>query len=1161
MEFESSSMNETVVTYIKTPTVRQRYDVNYFLSRASHHVIKKLNSIPRYRLEGIKCQLSLHVQLKKFEYDSLTNEESLRIIDPVFVSETRVYHSSVGDSSIDEACSEINRHLEGFIHLGSGWTLDKILLLRLKVIKFRVLSGGKGTCKLPPELLRKRACLNISCRDDKCFLYCCVAAIHKVHYNPARVNQYKKYEHQFKTSNVSFPMTLNKLPKFEKDNPGLSINVLQYEGFVTVPVYHTKNERPNVHCINLLLYKSHFYLIRHLSRLLHHQSTSNKRKWYYCHYCLCKYKSDKLLDEHKQLCRQKLQKYAVPTSNPHIRFQNFKALFWIPFVIYYDIETMISKCEKTQKEIHVPVSVCCYRHSYNSRFSLKPVIFTGIQCMTQFLNHLKEEDENISQILDIVYEPIMLNEHDKKRIRLTQQCEVCGVHFNGKKNPKYKDHYHLGLTETSNLRFVLCNRCNLTYGRTQYRLPVVAHNATNYDLHLIVQNLTKDMKVKVLSKNTEKFLSMTLGNNLVFLDSLNFINGSLASLTKDLLTKNDNNLSVFLQFLTSNKDKQILLHRKGVFPYEWLTDINLLKQRSLPDKTTFFDRLSQTEISDDDYNHANKVWSLFNCKTMKDYLELYLKLDVMLLAAVVESYRQTTYDHFKIDALHYVSSPSLCFDAMLKITGIQLETLPSVDMYLWFHKSIRGGFSGTSLRYAKANNPLCKDYDCHQPISHIIGFDANQLYGHSMSCSLPYSGFRWLTTHEINSLDINSIAPDSPIGYHLEVDLDYPNKLHKLHCNFPLCPEKISIQPSDWTEYMIKACESLKMKKKSGGEKLMTTLYDKKHYILHYRALQFYLRLGLILVKIHRCVQYNQKPFMKTYIDLNIKERKKATSSFDVALYKLYNNCVFGKCMYNVFKQTNYKLVHSESLFKKLACKPTFKSCQPISENLIGVQMKPATLLLGKPIYIGTSILDYSKIHMQSFYYDYLVPMYSEKGLSLLYTDTDSFYVYIENQPQLYNDILWNKHYFDRSNYPTDNPMYSDENKRKVGLMKDIHADEIISELCSLRAKMYAIKLDTGKEDLKAKGLQKSVIAGLYMDTYKSCLQNLTKTKHTFYHIRSYKHQVETKKQVKIGLSAWCDKRRYICAVHSVPHGYYDLSEICSICSCDKVHYTSSDNS
>ena len=129
---------------------------------------------------------------------------------------------------------------------------------------------------------------------------------------------------------------------------------------------------------------------------------------------------------------------------------------------------------------------------------------------------------------------------------------------------------------------------------------------------------------------------------------------------------------------------------------------------------------------------------------MGDYHDHYLKKDVLLLADVFEKFIDTCLKFYGLDPCHYFSSPGLSWDAMLKMTGMRLEKIVDIDMYLFIEKGLRGEISYIAKRYAKANNKYMKDYDPKKPSKFITYLDMNNLYGWAISSYLPYGGFKWL---------------------------------------------------------------------------------------------------------------------------------------------------------------------------------------------------------------------------------------------------------------------------------------------------------------------------------------------------------------------------------------------------------------------------------
>ena len=172
---------------------------------------------------------------------------------------------------------------------------------------------------------------------------------------------------------------------------------------------------------------------------------------------------------------------------------------------------------------------------------------------------------------------------------------------------------------------------------------------------------------------------------------------------------------------------------------------------------------------------------------------------------------------------------------MLKITGVKLENIFDIDMYLLIEKGLRVGISYIANRYAEANKKYMKNYDPKKPPKFINYLDMNRLYGWVMGGYLPYGGFKWLKN--VDGFDVNSISEKSPIGYILEVDLEYPEKLHLLHNDYPLASEKLAIPYEMLSDFCKKIVDEYGIKV-GDVKKLFPNLGKKTNYVLHYRNRQ-----------------------------------------------------------------------------------------------------------------------------------------------------------------------------------------------------------------------------------------------------------------------------------------------------------------------------------
>ena len=303
-----------------------------------------------------------------------------------------------------------------------------------------------------------------------------------------------------------------------------------------------------------------------------------------------------------------------------------------------------------------------------------------------------------------------------------------------------------------------------------------------------------------------------------------------------------------------------------------------------------------------------------------------------------------------------------------------------------------------------------------------------------MTEKLPVRGFKWV--NDISKIDedfVKDYNKNDNKGYILDVDVDYPSKLQNLHSDLPFLPERMII---------------------NNTKKLVCNLNDKKNYIVHINVLKQALDHGLKLRKVHRVIEFEQ--------------------DFEKDFFKLTNNAVFGKTMENVRKHRDIKLVKTEKKRNKLVSEPNFHTMKLTDNNLAIIEMRKVKVKMNKPVYLGLSILDISKITMYEFCYDYVKIKYQDKA-RLCYMDTDSFVVNIKTK-DFYKDISHdvNKR-FDTSNYTFDRPLPTGINKKVIGLMKEELGGDIITEFVVLRPKAYSYVTNNFIEMKKAKGTKKAL--------------------------------------------------------------------------------------
>ena len=306
-----------------------------------------------------------------------------------------------------------------------------------------------------------------------------------------------------------------------------------------------------------------------------------------------------------------------------------------------------------------------------------------------------------------------------------------------------------------------------------------------------------------------------------------------------------------------------LLKQIGVYPCEYIDSLEKLNETQLPPIEAFYSTLKQETITEEEYQHAQKVWNTFNCQTLLDYHILYLKADVLILADAFEKFREFFLKYHEIDPAYCYSAPGLTWLCGLKYTQVKLDLLTDYDMLLMFENGIRGGYSGVlGDRYVKANNNYLKDYDSSKSSNYLLYLDANNLYGWAMSQKLPTSDFKWEADTSYNWRN-----PPDERGYIVECDLECSLNTKFKTQKFPLAPEKLKIRKEDLSEYQL-SCLSIEDKKIGNVPKLILNLKDKEKYVIHYELLKYYEFLGLKVKKIRRIISFKQKAWLENILIL-----------------------------------------------------------------------------------------------------------------------------------------------------------------------------------------------------------------------------------------------------------------------------------------------------
>ena len=1112
------------------------------------------NSIYDTILEQTKKLLEVKRSMKVQTAVEYTVTKAKQEPGDVAVSNTRVENSKseqVTESGLDETLQNQKIYVENKLN---QIQMDSLAILQISKIIITVYSTrrARGSSYIPtpaPYNNAKCGLVNIQNEDEMCFKWCM-----KYHQTPQaknndRVSVLKKVADKYNYDNIEFPTTYEDIKQFETDNE-LCINVYTIDpdnGLVKDYIGNIHYIRNDI--VHLLRVeseggdsKSHYVYIKHIQRLLNLKCYSHGKEKRFCPYCDKNVNAEDFFTKHVHECYKRAcadgSLLRLPEEGAVMKFKNYKNKLERPFIVYCDTESTLQKTNETackSEKIHRHVTnSCCYYFVCtfdSSRNYIKT--FEGENCVEDMIVELKELADTC--VLEMrKNQEMKLTPEDKLDFENATTCSICGECFT-EGEMTCRDHDH----RTGKYRGATHAKCNINYFCNRY-LPVVFHNLKGYDSHFIIRkayDIAKRMghpKISAIPNSYEKFMSFEIGS-LKFIDSFQFMASSLENLVDNLYEKGAGNKyknfdNMKKEFSPEHLD---LLCRKGFYPYEWMDSAEKLNHKGLPAKEEFYSTLKKEGITEDDYNHATNVYEKLNCKSFRDYHMTYLKCDVLLLADVFENFRRTCLNYYELDPANYITAPGLSWDAMLKMTKMELELIHDPKILDIIERQKRGGLTFVgSKRHVKANNKYVEGYDKSKPDNSLMYWDANNLYGWAMSESLPYKDI------EFSNVDLDTVLntpDDDETGYILEVDLHVPKNTHDKLKEYPPCPENMAIDEHMLSKYQKQMAVKNKVKFNNKSTKLVPHLMDKIRYCIHYRNLKYVVGLGLEVKKVHNIISFKQKRWLKEYIDLNTEKRKQAKNDFEKDFFKLMNNSCFGKTMENVKNRVELYLTVEEEKATKWFSKIHFKTAKEF-ESLYLIEMFKKEIVYDKPIYVGTSVLDLSKLHMMRFHYEVIQPNF-ENNYELIYSDTDSL-TYNIKHPDVYKWVKDNSSHFDLSD---DKYMKDDTNKKVLGKFKDELEGIPMKSFTALNPKVYCF--DYAEKDVrKCKGVSKAVVKKeLKNSDFKKVLDTGESINKDVYGIRSFKHEVFTVRTEKTCLTNYYDKMYMTDYNTCVPYGHYSI--------------------
>ena len=313
-----------------------------------------------------------------------------------------------------------------------------------------------------------------------------------------------------------------------------------YEDKMVFPIYvsNKKCENSMICCFLINDNKSHYVYIKDFNTFVFHKTKNKNKKWF-CKSCLQCFSSENVLIKHKEDCLSINGQQSVNLEKRVINFENFFKQLPVPFKIYADFECSLTDVEiygssHTKKyHEHVPCSFAYKVVCIDDKYSKSIVVYRGVNAAYEFIRSILKENKYCKKIIkDKFNKNLIMTEKEEYLFQQSNSCWICKKLID-KKDEKVRDHCH----STGKFRGSAHWDCNINFQLT-IKIPVIFRNLKGYDSHLIFSEFNKsDVKISAIPNGLEKSMAFVLGKNLVFIDSMQFMNSSIDKLVKNLVDK------------------------------------------------------------------------------------------------------------------------------------------------------------------------------------------------------------------------------------------------------------------------------------------------------------------------------------------------------------------------------------------------------------------------------------------------------------------------------------------------------------------------------------------------------------------------------------------------------------------------------------------------
>ena len=584
-----------------------------------------------------------------------------------------------------------------------------------------------------------------------------------------------------------------------------------------------------------------------------------------------------------------------------------------------------------------------------------------------------------------------------------------------------------------------------------------------------------------------------------------------------------------------------LLSRFKVFPsFNDIADFqSRITATYIPQQQDFPVSTTETE-----YNTFKNIYYSLNCKNLTDFLDVHLRAENLILIDIFEHYRHVSFKDYGLDPVYMYSLSGYSLHCAFFYNRLEVDLVSDPKMCDLINDGLRGGTVHLGVKHVVSNTKRYGDFDAEKEEQEILSIDMNSQYSDVMANEyLPKGSFEWVPDNELDALDFRNMKTDGEFGIIARVSIFIPNYLHDFLSNFPPISEKSEVSFTNLSGEQKKFVSESETKISFKEKRNLSTLFPKLEQVFHFKNIQFFVRLGCIILKVHSAIRFKQAKLFEQYISFNNEKRKVSTSTLMKNNYKLQNNVLSGRLNIDPLNYTKNEFVLSSVRAKHLLARHDFLDIKPVanSKTCTLFRMKKTKSVDLNFRVIAMVIYELSKIKILEFLYFKIYPAFGINCVSVAHSHTDSLLCSIRVDSDTYIKRMKElSPLMDYSNLDPSHELYSKSNYCVMGKMK--MTDHII-EFIGIKPSQYSLKFANESEKCKCSGVPKRTQKSEFRhEVYREALRNENRNKVDIDTVRMVDGKIVNLTVKRFGLGGIDVSRYFINNYFSLPFGHWKLA-------------------